>query len=683
MASDTTELESGLQEMSALKAPGVSGTRIGTLTAFCVANVQSESVLVQKIYTHFKKTAGTHKLGVLYVVDSVTRKWLDLAKAEGQTIDGSSKDGTYAAGIHRMRELMPLLMNDIIQSAPPTHKDKINKLLDIWEKGQTFSQDVVDTSRTKLNAAPVQDKSTTPAGSPPPSMRAFYNDASSVQQRTAGIPQPAQPAPPTIQGSNAIMEALAKLTSQATSTASQPPPLYASPPIQVAPLLPPPQAPVAIPSNLVNLLSSLAKQTTPVQAQPPFFPPQNYQTPVAPQPVAPQSHMPYPYPNAAPAYGNNGLGAYPTPAAPAANPPPAGGFPANMQDQVKLIKALADQGIPFDQIPAVIQKMQAAGSIPIAGAPGGPQQPSLQPYGSTPAWGQTSDMARSSERSSRRSRSRSPGRRRDGRQDHMGDRRFNDSHGSRGSEYRQRSPVGHRQGGDPMNPPAHRGEDKWVEYDRTLPEGNIRVFSRTLFVGGVICPEKELRDIFGQYGEVQTCIVNRDKRHAFVKMVTRKDAVAAKEAMEFPQGPNGLQLRTRWGVGFGPRHCSDYSNGISVIPISALTEADRKWMLTAEIGGSGGRPIESGLVVEEPDIEIGAGVSSKAISRRMQTDKSGSQGPRSTRTGDSGWRGRGGRREDNQASGANAQPLPQQHGVNGGGGGGMSNFAQYGYPNPY
>ena len=72
-------------------------------------------------------------------------------------------------------------------------------------------------------------------------------------------------------------------------------------------------------------------------------------------------------------------------------------------------------------------------------------------------------------------------------------------------------------------------------------------------------------------------------------------------------------------------------------------------MLTAEYGGSGGKSIESGLVVEEPDIEIGAGVSSKgtlrllfipvailltppqAISRRMATDKGGQQGPRSTR----------------------------------------------------
>ena len=70
-------------------------------------------------------------------------------------------------------------------------------------------------------------------------------------------------------------------------------------------------------------------------------------------------------------------------------------------------------------------------------------------------------------------------------------------------------------------------------------------------------------------------------------------------------------IQTRWGVGFGPRDCSDYQTGISVIPIDRLTDADRKWMLSAEYGGTGGKPIEAGIVVEEPDIEIGAGVSSK------------------------------------------------------------------------
>lgn len=50
------------------------------------------------------------------------------------------------------------------------------------------------------------------------------------------------------------------------------------------------------------------------------------------------------------------------------------------------------------------------------------------------------------------------------------------------------------------------------------------------------CSEAELRGIFGRYGTVQTCIVNKDKRHAFVKMLTRQDAVRAKEGMEEARG---------------------------------------------------------------------------------------------------------------------------------------------------
>lgn len=36
-------------------------------------------------------------------------------------------------------------------------------------------------------------------------------------------------------------------------------------------------------------------------------------------------------------------------------------------------------------------------------------------------------------------------------------------------------------------------------------------------------------------------------------------------------------------------------------------------MLSAEYGGTGGKTLEGGMVVEEPDIEIGAGVSSKGM----------------------------------------------------------------------
>ncbi len=49
-------------------------------------------------------------------------------------------------------------------------------------------------------------------------------------------------------------------------------------------------------------------------------------------------------------------------------------------------------------------------------------------------------------------------------------------------EYRQRSPQGRRN----ESPVGDQfPQDKWVEYDNNMPSGSIKVYSRTLFVGGV------------------------------------------------------------------------------------------------------------------------------------------------------------------------------------------------------
>ena len=316
----------------------------------------------------------------------------------------------------------------------------------------------------------------------------------------------------------------------------------------------------------------------------------------------------------------------------------------NLQQNLMLIQALLAQGLPIESITSILGSFGGAqgGAAPggagslvpsaiaaAAAAAGGNGQ--WPPNGNAQASGWGSGNADRGYGNRGRSRSRSPqyweGNGRRGSPNGRG----GGGGGGRGRDYRQRSPSGdHRNGGNnsPRQPPGP-GE-KWIEHDPTLPSGSIRVLSRTLFVGGVTIPEADLRAIFLRFGDVQTCIVNKEKRHAFVKMYTRKDAEAAKEGME-QMHHDDSGLRTRWGVGFGPRDCSDYAKGISVIPITKLTDADRKWLLTAPWGGSGGQAITPGLVVEEPDIEIGAGVSSKAISRRMQTDRGGINGPRSTR----------------------------------------------------
>lgn len=318
-------------------------------------------------------------------------------------------------------------------------------------------------------------------------------------------------AQPPAQNSNAIMEALANLARQNNAPPAQPAAPAHVPPPAVAPAqsYPAPQPAAPFAGNLSSLLSSLAKNSaTPPQAQPQTQPP-SYQAPQHQAPSAngatyPLNGASYQYPPAAPGYGSNGANNYSHPPAPApavpTPPGPPGSLNPDMQQQVMLIKALADQGVPFDKIPALIQTMQAAGALPPAGGSSAMQPSASQSsygapqtsYSAPQGWNaqQPGASARSPDRYGQRSRSRSPGRRygagQGGHRDGFEDRRYEDPR-ARASEYRQRSPIGRRQGGgDPMNPPAHRGQDKWVEHDRSLPADHIRVFSRTLFVGGVM-----------------------------------------------------------------------------------------------------------------------------------------------------------------------------------------------------
>ncbi|KAK0732631.1 hypothetical protein B0T21DRAFT_412796 [Apiosordaria backusii] len=661
-SSPVAELEAGLQALLTLKAPGVSGSRITNLTALCVNNPQSESVIVQKFFTHLKKTPGTHKLGVLYVVDQVAREWLKKAKALGQLpINSSAPDGTYAAGVHRLTELMPILMNDSISAAPEDQKDKIKKLLDIWEKGETFPAAMVSSWREKLSAPqPTRSPIDNTSWKPSPNLMASLG---------IGSRPPVPPAPPATQSNPLnILETLANLARQNApstqsnhSTVPAPAPAPPAAPVQAPAPAPAPTAapaPAPIPAALYGILGGQPGNS----AMQPAAPPVNMPT------------LPYAFP---PAMAAPPAAHVPPPAA----PPVLNGFAnaAAANPAVQLLNALIAQDVPVDQIASVMQLMGQ--STAVTGSPAVPQggfppQLAHPGYAAPPVsagpgpapWEAPRHSIDSRDRNGFHDGMRSPGRGPRGRSRSRSPGRWDarDSPRSRrddrGFEYNRpprlvRSPQGRR--GSPPDRDFSRQQqpgEKWIDHDPTVPPGHFKVLSRTLFVGGVMVSKQELEEIFSRFGEVQSAIVQKEKRHAFVKMFRRKDAEKAKAAMS--EGGRGNELRTKWGVGFGPRDCSDYGTGISVIPIQKLTEADRKWVLTAPYGGSGGRPIVTGMVVEEPDIEIGAGVSSKAISRRMQTDKGGSHGPKSSRreedhhdgVGGGGgrggsWSGRGGQKE--------------------------------------
>ncbi|KAJ4332141.1 hypothetical protein N0V95_009728 [Ascochyta clinopodiicola] len=566
------ELETLLQSLQALKAPGVTPTKVKAITAICVENIQSDSTIIQKILQQFQNSPATHKLGVLYVVDSVTRQWVEKAKAAGQSVSRNAAPGTYAAGVQKMTDVLPAVMNDLVQHVPDNQREKITKLLDIWQRGHTFPLDMLATFKQQVNGG--QQNAQTAPRSPPKG-----NSKTNLQQTAA-------PTPPTVQK---------------------------------------PQDPGA----LLAALSGYGQQPGQTNPSPglPFL-----QNMVPPPP--PPGFVPPPPPAAN--------------VQPAMPPPP----PAGMNDLAnQILQAMSAGSIAPDQAIQVLNALAAAqngnASLPPAQPPVAPQAlpqaPAAVQNGGLPRFEQNDTKMRDRSRSPDYTRRASPSRRSppnrrespvygsydpntvvDGSASNRNERGRGrgKARGGRSdrNEYRQRTPPGQRR--QPSPPKNVYGQSRYIEWDQSLPRDNIRVLSRTLFVGGAGGTEGEIRAIFSRFGRVQTCIVNQDKRHAFVKMLTRPDAVAAKEGMDNLQDPaaQSKARQTRWGVGFGPRDCSDYNSGISVIPISRLTDADRKWALTAEHGGTGGRPLEGGMVLEEPDIEIGAGVSSKAISRRVPTD---------------------------------------------------------------
>lgn len=53
-----------------------------------------------------------------------------------------------------VRDALPVVMSDLVKNAPETQKEKISKLLDIWERGQTFPLDMLASMKQLVNGNP-------------------------------------------------------------------------------------------------------------------------------------------------------------------------------------------------------------------------------------------------------------------------------------------------------------------------------------------------------------------------------------------------------------------------------------------------------------------------------------------------------------------------------------------------
>lgn len=325
----------------------------------------------------------------------------------------------------------------------------------------------------------VADQSTTPPGSPPP------NPLAPLGSGSKPAAAPANSAIPS------ILDTLASIARQNASSAQSNPSLAAPAPT-------PAPAPVFTTSGGPPSNGTMHHAPVHVQAQPsmPFLP--------TPQPAAQPVNVPaLPF-------------AFPPPVLPAQGMAPA----APAATTVQLVAALAAQGMSIEKIASVIQMMGQSGAIAPAPQQHQMPQPIQTGYAAPPPVGSAAgpapwdarpndahdrsghhDGMRSPNRARGRSRSRSPARwdaRGSPRTSRANDRGFeygrpvspgrgrsdDRDRSDRGNmpDYRQRSPQGRRN----ETPPGDQfSQDKWVEYDNSIPSGSIKVYSRTLFVGGV------------------------------------------------------------------------------------------------------------------------------------------------------------------------------------------------------
>ena len=513
MLESVEDFENTLNEMSTLKAPGVSGSRIKNLKDFFLSHVDEEDRLVSILINGCKKTPVSNKLGPLYVVDAIVRALIDeIGSNANVEINGDSPNGTAAAAVHKIQQNIETLLDDAIPNSNDDVKERISKLVDIWVSCSTFDKKIMDLIKSKYY------KSFTPPGTPPKKKVLFNENV-------------------TLLGNN-------------SSTNK------------------PPQGPAASkdPTSVLQALANLAKST------------------------------PSPGSNS----NSNTKLASPSTNLPSSLSPPSSG---------------ANDSMNSSNPNAIFQLLQNMNKLTNNNSSGNGSS-------SGNMGNNTADMAHNQnnnplsnifrDRNDRGSRSSDFGRKRDrspDRNDH--------------SDPKPTHVEGERN--VPSNP-HYRQKKAFI--DKSIPQGCINVYSRTIFIGGVphSMDEQQLVQTLKPYAEVQSVILNTSRKHAFVKVYSRSEAEQVIHAFSVSH-PSGL--RARWGVGFGPRDCCNYQTGVSTIPIQRLTDADKKWLVNAEWGGSIPElDLQPGLFVEEPDIEVGHGVSSKSISRKMPTNSS-QNGPKS------------------------------------------------------
>lgn len=173
--------------------PSLACTRTSGWRVFgdpCNCTPQSDAHLVATLFKCHKQAKGSHKISTLYVIDAVAREARSIVKKGKDRAPGAASDtptqtlspfpdeegytrskgvassskgkGNCASFLAKIEVFLDRLIGEVLTKGPPEHKEKVKKVLDIWNKTSTFSSEALKSAYARLNGE-------TDAGLAPPS----------------------------------------------------------------------------------------------------------------------------------------------------------------------------------------------------------------------------------------------------------------------------------------------------------------------------------------------------------------------------------------------------------------------------------------------------------------------------------------------------------------------------------
>lgn len=143
-----------LESFKDLKS-GISGSRIKKLTTYALDHIDIESKIISLIIDYSRLCPDSHKLGSLYIIDSIGRAYLDETRSNSNS--SSNKPGTCAHAINTLGEVIQELLSDAIAKSNQDHKEKIRMLLDIWDRSGLFQKSYLNAIRSKCFAMDISN----------------------------------------------------------------------------------------------------------------------------------------------------------------------------------------------------------------------------------------------------------------------------------------------------------------------------------------------------------------------------------------------------------------------------------------------------------------------------------------------------------------------------------------------